>query len=120
MESAKTSAPKEPTFILKVGGEELNLKDYPPITQGDKKKVKLEPYKLNMKEMEKWEEAEESLFALFLLKRVRENTTLVEVDALPAKTIQDLVAHCMRSSARVENPFFSMPSPSSGASSAGG
>lgn len=124
--SAKTSAAviglakaPEPDFTITIGGEKLNLKDYPPITQGDKKLLKKEPYNLKVPEMAKWGEEEESLFVLFLLKRVRENTTLGEVDSLPAKTIQDIAGYCLRKSGDVPNPFRSPSSTSSPTSTAG-
>lgn len=116
--SAKTSA-TEPSFTLDIGGEKLDLRDYPPLTQGDKKSMRKEPYKLNAAKMSEWEEEQESLFALFLLKRVRSTTTLDEVDKLPAKTIQDLAAYCMKKSSEVPNPFRLPSSTSSPASTAG-
>lgn len=112
---------EEPTFILEIGGEKLALKDYPPITQGDRKTIKKEPYSLNVKNIGgvEWTEEQDSLFALFLLKRVRKTTTLDEVDALPAKTVSDFCAYCLRKSNEVTNPFRPRSSTSSAPSTAG-
>lgn len=118
MESANTSGNQEPTFVLRIGGEDLDLRDYPPITHGDRKTVKKEPYNLNLRNMKDWDEDQETSFALFLLKRVRAKTTAAEIDLLPAKTVQDLIGYCMRKSAEVQNPF-SMPSTFSAAGTDG-
>jgi hypothetical protein len=117
---AEEKAKAEPSFIIEIGGEKLCLKDYPPITQGDKKAVRKEPYNLDLAKMMEWREDEESLFVLFLLKRVRSHTTLAEVDALPAKLIQDIAGYCTRKSGEIQNPFVSPSSTSSPASTAGG
>lgn len=118
MQTDKTSGEQEKRVVLQIGGEKLDLTDYPPITQGDKKRLRQDPYHLNFVEMDKWDEEKESLFVLFLLKRVRPNTTLAEVDDLPAKIVQDVASYCMRKSAQVELPF-SRPSTSSLVSTGG-
>lgn len=105
-------------ILLKIGLVEVDLTEYPPLKQGEKKVLKAEPYKLDVKEMDKWTDEQESLFALFLLKRVRRETTLDEVDELPAKLVQDLVNHCLLRSAKVDSPF-SRPSTSSQVSTDG-
>lgn len=118
-ETATQSGTQEPSFILVIGGENLSLKDYPPITQGDRKLIKKEPYSLDVSKMRDWTEEQDSLFALFLLKRVRKTTTLDEIDALPAKTVSDLCQYCMRKSNEVSNPFLPRSSTSSAPNTAG-
>ncbi len=89
--------------ILKIGGAELDITDIPPITLGDKRQLKRDGIK--------WESFRdndpdsEAHFVLLSLRKLRPATTMEEVDALPAKTAQDVVRQVITRSAELDRPF---------------
>ena len=110
---------KEPVeFVFQIGDEPLTITKYPPLTLGDKKVMKKEPFNLDFRKLKDFNDEEEAMFVLFALQRVRKKTTMEEVDALPIRLVQDIVLHIMVESQSVNTPF-SKRSTSSAASTAG-
>lgn len=99
-------------IILKIGGVELDITDLPPVTLGDKCRMKADGVK--------WEDVAnndpdaEAAFVLLVLQKVRAGTTLDEVKALPAKVSQDVVKHAISTSAAVDSPLSHSSTPSPG------
>lgn len=91
--------------VVLIGGDQVDLTDFPPLTQGDKKALRKEPYDLNLKKLQEFDEEQESKLVLFLLKKVRAKTTMEEVDALPAALVQDIGSHCIKKSYEIDSPF---------------
>ncbi len=99
-------------IILKIGGEDVDITELPPVTLGDKRRMKMDGVK--------WEELAsndpdaEAYFVLMMLKKIRPATTAVEVDNLPAKSSQDIVKYAITRSGEVDSPLSPNSTPSPG------
>lgn len=107
-----TSSIKKKIVMKFADGTPLDLTELPPVTLGDKRRMKADGVK--------WEDVAsgdpdaESAFVLLVLRKVRPATTAEEVDALPAKVTQDIVRHAISTSAAVDSPLSPSSTPSAG------
>lgn len=98
--------------ILKLGGVEVDITEMPPITLGDKRRVKADG--IQWKTLAENDPDAEAYFVLMMLRKVRPTTTAEEVDALPAKVSQDVVRHIIERSSEVDSPLSRSSTPSAG------
>lgn len=104
-------------LVVRIGTDDVDLTDYPPITIGDKKRMTKE-LGFSMKQFSEFDDEQEARFVHFMLQRVRPKTTMEEVDALPAVLVRDIELHILKRSSEIDSPF-SKRSTSSQPSTAG-
>jgi hypothetical protein len=111
---------RQDRFIVKLStGAEVDLTDIPPITLGDKKALKARGIDLTKLARDQTVDPEhEAELVLYLVRKRRAETTMEEIDALPAVTAGRILAYAMRRSAEVDDPFStrstSSPQPTAG------
>ena len=91
-------------IVVSVGGDAVDFTHYPPITQGDKKRVQRE-LSIDFSKIRDITAEDESRLVCFLVQKLRPQTTVEDIDAMPAKLVQDLLGHMITMSARVDSPF---------------
>ncbi len=89
--------------ILKIGGEEVDITELPPLTIGDKKA--LGKIGINFSKLSEISPDDEAKLIAFIIRKVRPYTTEVEVDAMPIKAGQDVLSHALTRSAEVDSPL---------------
>lgn len=106
--------------IFTIGGEKVDFTNFPPLTVGDKKKLKADPdYNVDFNKIRDLPPHDEAKLILFICRKVRPQTTMDEVDAMPVLASQKIIAHMVQASLQIDAPF-STPSTSSPAATAGG
>src|SRR3990167_6164956 len=98
--------------ILRIGMEEVDITDFPPLTIGDKKALKKDG--MSFVDLMNMSPDDEARLVLFFLRKTRPQTTLAEVDALPMKVGQDIITHGVRCSSEVDSPLSPSSTPSAG------
>ncbi len=99
-------------IILKIGGEELDLTEYPALTIGDKRKLGQQGIDFS-KIFDITTDNEAKLIA-YIVRRARPATTDTEIDDLPIKVGQDILRHAINRSNEVESPLSNSSIPSAG------
>lgn len=116
-ESAETSRAELPEPLstkVVVGGVELDLDRMPALTLGHKRKL-WKAHAVDLSRIGRFTPEDEFLFALFMLRLLRPETTEAEVEAISMSTVADIAVIAVRklaAGAGVNIPF-SPPSPSS-------
>ena len=115
----RAAAPPVKRVLTLGGGVEVDLTDLPPMTIGDRKALKgLGVDFLKYARESRLEPEDEAKLVLYLVQKRRAETTLEEVESVPAMVSSSFLQYFMRRSAEVDDPF-SMRSTSSPASTAG-
>lgn len=93
-------------FIMKVGGQDVDVTDIPALTIGDRKALKAAGVDfLKYARSQQLDPEDEAKMLLHLLKKRRSETTLEEVDEIPAMISSSFLGYFMRRSAEVDDPF---------------
>lgn len=103
MKSAEV-VPIERRKVVRIGADEVDFTDFPPLTMGDQKAMKKD-YGLDLVQMTEFGAEDRYKLTLFLIRKLRPSTTEAEVDALPLKIAGELCGYAMSCSSRVDNPF---------------
>ena len=110
--------------VIKIGGEELDITNIPPITLGDKKRLVKESG-VNLSKLVDPKEPPnpegDSMVVLLILQKVRPQTTIAEVDELSLFVAQRVLSYVwQRTLSDIDRPFStpstSSPTPTGGAS----
>lgn len=98
--------------ILKIGGDEVDITEFPPVTMGDAKRLRQQG--IDFTKLNEMVPDDESKLILLLVQKVRPATTLEEVDALPIKVGQDILRHAVNRSAEIDSPLSPSSTPLAG------
>lgn len=112
-------------FHFKVGGVEVDFTNIPPLTVGDKKRLKTEGVDFMRYARERViDPDDEAKLVLHLIRKLRKETTSEEVDEIPALVASSFLQYAVRRSAEVDDPFStrstSLERPTVGASASSG
>ena len=99
--------------LIRIGADEIDVTEMPPLTLGDKKALKREGLEWS-KLLKDGDPELDAKFALHVLRKFRPATTEEEVDALPLLVAQRLFEHVFRrtAGAPVDRPFSTPSTPS--------
>ena len=108
-------------FIMKVGGADVDVTEIPALTVGDRKALKAAGVDFIKYARDRQIDPEdEAKMLLHILKKRRSETTIDEVDEIPAMVSSSFLQFFMRRSAEVDDPFStrstSLEKPTDGAS----
>jgi hypothetical protein len=106
---------------FKVGGEDVDFSNLAPITVGDKRKLKTEGVDFMKYARDRAVDPDdEAKLVLYLIRKVRPQTTPEQVDELPALTASSFLQYAMRRATEIDDPFStrstSLGRPTAGAS----
>lgn len=100
MENAQAEAQR---LVVKIGGQDVDFTNYPPLTLGDRKKLR--EIGLDLNNYHKFTADDEDKLLLFCVNRIAPKVTEEQLAELPLKVAGEIAAHAMKMTKEVDSPF---------------